>query len=84
MATYNQLLKPTLSEIELFRVFSLSSEFRHIMVREVTCTFDMLYSVCCMKFLLLMVVFTGIAVEPITLRQSHIGLSPYVGPQLIL
>jgi len=35
MATYNQLLKPTLSEIELFRVFSLSSEFRHIMVREV-------------------------------------------------
>jgi len=35
MATYNQLLKPTLSEIELFRVFSLSSEFRNIMVREV-------------------------------------------------
>jgi replicative superfamily II helicase len=35
MATYNQLLKPTLSEIELFRVFSLSSEFRHITVREV-------------------------------------------------
>uniref|UniRef100_A0A8C4RBC9 Activating signal cointegrator 1 complex subunit 3 n=1 Tax=Eptatretus burgeri TaxID=7764 RepID=A0A8C4RBC9_EPTBU len=34
MATYNQLLKPTLSEIELFRVFSLSSEFRNIMVRE--------------------------------------------------
>ncbi|XP_061404387.1 U5 small nuclear ribonucleoprotein 200 kDa helicase [Lethenteron reissneri] len=34
MATYNQLLKPTLSEIELFRVFSLSSEFRHINVRE--------------------------------------------------
>ena len=34
MATYNQLLKPTLSEIELFRVFSLSSEFRHITVRE--------------------------------------------------
>ena len=39
MATYNQLLKPTLSEIELFRVFSLSSEFRNIMVREV-CGFD--------------------------------------------
>jgi len=38
MATYNQLLKPTLSEIELFRVFSLSSEFRNIMVREV-CSF---------------------------------------------
>lgn len=33
--TYNQLLKPTLSEIELFRVFSLSSEFRNITVREV-------------------------------------------------
>ena len=28
MLTYNQLLKPTLSEIELFRVFSLSGEFR--------------------------------------------------------
>jgi len=35
MATYNQLLKPTLSVIELFRVFSLSSEFRNITVREV-------------------------------------------------
>ena len=34
MATYNQLLKPTLSTIELFRVFSLSAEFRHIIVRE--------------------------------------------------
>lgn len=34
MLTYNQLLKQTLSEIELFRVFSLSSEFRHISVRE--------------------------------------------------
>lgn len=34
MATYNQLLKPTLSEIELFRVFSLSGEFRNINVRE--------------------------------------------------
>ena len=33
--TYNQLLKPTLSEIELFRVFSLSSELRNITVREV-------------------------------------------------
>ncbi|XP_031639377.1 putative U5 small nuclear ribonucleoprotein 200 kDa helicase, partial [Contarinia nasturtii] len=32
--TYNQLLKPTLSEIELFRVFSLSGEFRNINVRE--------------------------------------------------
>lgn len=34
MSTYNQLLKPTLSEIELFRVFSLSGEFRNITVRE--------------------------------------------------
>jgi len=34
MATYNQLMKPTLSEIELFRVFSLSSEFKYISVRE--------------------------------------------------
>ena len=32
--TYNQLLKPTLSEIELFRVFSLSGEFRNVGVRE--------------------------------------------------
>ena len=35
MATYNQLLKPTLSQIELFRVFSLSSEFKYINIREV-------------------------------------------------
>ena len=34
MATYNQFLKPTLSEIELFRVFSLSGEFKHITIRE--------------------------------------------------
>lgn len=34
MCTYNQLLKPTLSEIELLRVFSLSSEFKHLFVRE--------------------------------------------------
>ncbi|XP_011502445.1 PREDICTED: putative U5 small nuclear ribonucleoprotein 200 kDa helicase [Ceratosolen solmsi marchali] len=34
IATYNQLLKRTLSEIELFRVFSLSSEFKHINVRD--------------------------------------------------
>uniref|UniRef100_A0A6Q2XZW2 U5 small nuclear ribonucleoprotein 200 kDa helicase n=1 Tax=Esox lucius TaxID=8010 RepID=A0A6Q2XZW2_ESOLU len=38
--TYNQLLKPTLSEIELFRVFSLSSEFRNITVREVCSTLE--------------------------------------------
>lgn len=34
MATYNQYLKATLSEIELFRVFSLSSEFKNITIRE--------------------------------------------------
>nr|CAH7746700.1 unnamed protein product [Callosobruchus chinensis] len=34
MHTYNQLLKPMLSEIELFRVFSLSGEFKNIAVRE--------------------------------------------------
>lgn len=34
MCTYSQLLKPTMGEIELFRVFSLSSEFRNINVRE--------------------------------------------------
>ena len=40
IATYNQLLKPTLSEIELFRVFSLSSEFKYIAVREVNILFS--------------------------------------------
>lgn len=35
MCTYNSLLKPTLSEIDLFRVFSLSSEFKNMVVREV-------------------------------------------------
>ncbi|CAB3996101.1 U5 small nuclear ribonucleo 200 kDa helicase, partial [Paramuricea clavata] len=34
ISVYNSLLKPTLSEIELFRVFSLSSEFKYITVRE--------------------------------------------------
>ena len=34
MSTYNSLLKPTLTEIELLRVFSRSSEFKYIMVRE--------------------------------------------------
>ena len=38
VCTYNQLLKATLSQIELFRVFSLSSEFKYITVREV-CVF---------------------------------------------
>jgi len=34
MSTYNQLLKPTITEIELFRVFSLSSEFQFLTVRD--------------------------------------------------
>ncbi|KAL2915246.1 Pre-mRNA-splicing helicase BRR2 [Polyrhizophydium stewartii] len=34
MATYNQHLKPTMSLIDLFRVFALSSEFKLIPVRE--------------------------------------------------
>lgn len=34
MQTYNSLLKNTASEIDLFRIFSMSSEFKQIMVRE--------------------------------------------------
>lgn len=34
IAVYNEHLKPTLSDIDLFRVFSLSSEFRHVTVRQ--------------------------------------------------
>ena len=34
IATYNEFLKPTLSEIGIFRLFSLSHEFRNIVVRE--------------------------------------------------
>lgn len=34
MQIYNQLLKPSSAEIDLFRIFSLSSEFKHIAVRE--------------------------------------------------
>ncbi|KAG0010834.1 DEIH-box ATPase, partial [Podila clonocystis] len=34
MATYNQHLKPMMSNIELFRVFALSDEFKYIPVRE--------------------------------------------------
>lgn len=33
MATYNEYLKPTLGDIELFRLFSLSGEFKNIVVR---------------------------------------------------
>lgn len=35
MATYNAQLKPYLGDIELFRVFSMSAEFRNLIVREV-------------------------------------------------
>ena len=34
METYNKLLKETCTEIDLFRIFSLSSEFKQIHVRE--------------------------------------------------
>uniref|UniRef100_A0A0N5BBZ1 U5 small nuclear ribonucleoprotein 200 kDa helicase n=1 Tax=Strongyloides papillosus TaxID=174720 RepID=A0A0N5BBZ1_STREA len=34
MQTYNQLLKPTCGDIDIFRIFSLSSEFKNINVRE--------------------------------------------------
>lgn len=34
MAVYNQHLKPRMSDIELLRLFSLSSEFKYIPVRE--------------------------------------------------
>ena len=34
IATYNEHLKPTMTDIELFRLFSLSGEFKHIGVRE--------------------------------------------------
>ena len=32
MAVFNQQLKPTMSEIEIFRVFAQSSEFKNLMV----------------------------------------------------
>eukprot|EP00656_Telonema_subtile_P033410 TRINITY_DN3701_c0_g1_i2.p1 TRINITY_DN3701_c0_g1~~TRINITY_DN3701_c0_g1_i2.p1 ORF type:complete len:1741 (-),score=696.10 TRINITY_DN3701_c0_g1_i2:270-5492(-) len=34
IATYNDYLKPTMSDIELFRVFCLSDEFKYVIVRE--------------------------------------------------
>ena len=34
IATYNEHLKPTMTDIELFRLFSLSGEFKHVGVRE--------------------------------------------------
>ncbi|RQM21724.1 hypothetical protein B5M09_001509 [Aphanomyces astaci] len=33
MSTYNEYLKPHMSDIELFRLFSLSQEFKYVMVR---------------------------------------------------
>ncbi|OQR87098.1 pre-mRNA-splicing helicase BRR2 [Achlya hypogyna] len=33
ISTYNEYLKPTMSDIELFRLFSLSHEFKYVMVR---------------------------------------------------
>lgn len=38
MATYNQHLRPTMSHLELFRVFALSNEFKLIPVRQDVCT----------------------------------------------
>eukprot|EP00808_Paulinella_micropora_P006106 g54769.t1 len=34
VSVFNEYLKPSMSDIELFRVFSLSSEFKHMTVRE--------------------------------------------------
>ena len=34
IATFNEYLKPSMSEVELFRLFSLSYEFRHVVVRQ--------------------------------------------------
>ena len=34
IATFNEYLKPSMSEIELFRLFALSYEFRHVVVRQ--------------------------------------------------
>lgn len=34
MSTYNEHLKPTLGDIELFRLFSLSGEFRLLGIRD--------------------------------------------------
>lgn len=34
MSVYNQHLRPTMSQLELFRVFALSNEFKLIPVRQ--------------------------------------------------
>lgn len=40
MSTYNQHLRPTMSTLELFRVFALSNEFKLIPVRQDVCLFS--------------------------------------------
>ena len=45
MSIYNLQLKPTLSEIELFRVFSLSAEFKFLAVRDVREEFNLLFQI---------------------------------------
>jgi pre-mRNA-splicing helicase BRR2 len=37
MSVYNQHLRPTMSQLELFRVFALSNEFKLIPVRQEVC-----------------------------------------------
>ena len=34
IAVYNEQLKPTMSDIDLFRLFSLSGEFKYMTVRQ--------------------------------------------------
>lgn len=38
MSVYNQHLRPTMSQLELFRVFALSNEFKLIPVRQEVCS----------------------------------------------
>src|SRR5258708_26804988 len=38
MTVYNQHLRPTMSQLELFRVFALSNEFKLIPVRQEVCS----------------------------------------------
>ena len=71
IATYNQLLKPTLSQIELFRVFSLSSEFKYITVREVRLADTV-------RSLHRTLVTAGCLVDLLTPQPSHVPGSLYV------
>lgn len=45
MATYNEHLKPSMSDIELMRLFSLSAEFRNMSVRQVLLCYCFLWAV---------------------------------------